>query len=103
MNAIIKNLMDNEKFKDYLKNINEKISPINILGLTDVAKVQFLMATKEEINKPWKLLAYFIIAAIPILLIAIQPDYGTAFAYIFAMLFMLFVSGLDKKYIIVLL
>ena len=29
MNAIIKNLIDNEKFKDYLKNINEKISPIN--------------------------------------------------------------------------
>ena len=58
MNAIIKNLIDNEKFKDYLKNINEKISPINILGLTDVAKVQFLAATKSETNNPVCLITY---------------------------------------------
>ena len=48
MNAIIKSLVDNEKIKDYLENIKQKISPINLLGLTDVGKVQFLMATKEE-------------------------------------------------------
>ena len=58
MNAIIKNLIDNEKFKDYLKNINEKISPINILGLTDVAKVQFLVATKEESKRPICIITY---------------------------------------------
>ena len=58
MNAIIKNLIDNEKFKDYLENINKKISPINILGLTDVAKIQFLVATKEEIKKPICLITY---------------------------------------------
>ena len=58
MNAIIKNLIDNEKFKDYLKNINEKISPINILGLTDVAKVQFLIATKNETNNPVCIITY---------------------------------------------
>jgi len=58
MNAIIKNLIDNEKFKDYLKNINAKISPINILGLTDVAKVQFLVATKQETNSPICIITY---------------------------------------------
>ena len=58
MNAIIKNLVDNEKFKDYLKNINEKISPINILGLTDVGKVQFLVATKSETNNPVCIITY---------------------------------------------
>ncbi len=58
MNAIIKNLIDNEKFKDYLKNINQKISPINILGLTDVAKVQFLVATKQEANNPVCIITY---------------------------------------------
>ena len=58
MNAIIKNLIDNEKFKDYLKNIKEKISPINILGLTDVAKVQFLVATKAESSSPICLITY---------------------------------------------
>ena len=58
MNAIIKNLIDNEKFKDYLENIKQKISPINLLGLTDVGKVQFLMATKEEIKRPICLITY---------------------------------------------
>ena len=35
----------------------------------------------------------------PILLIVIEPDLGTATAYIFATIFILFVSGIDKKYI----
>ncbi len=56
---------------------------------------------KNEINKPWKLLIFFICLAIPILLILKEPDFGTASAYIVAMLFMLFASGIDKKYIIV--
>lgn len=56
---------------------------------------------RNEINKLWKLLIFFIFLAIPILLIIKEPDYGTAMAYITAMLFMLFASGIDKKYIIV--
>ena len=55
---------------------------------------------RREISKPWKLVIYFALWAFPILLIIKQPDFGTALAYIFAMLFMLFVSGIDKKYII---
>ncbi len=38
---------------------------------------------------------------VPLLLIIMQPDYGTATAYIFALIFILFVSGIDKRYIIV--
>ena len=56
---------------------------------------------KSEINKPWKLLIYFALLAIPVLLIIKEPDYGTAMAFMTAMLFMLFASGIDKKYIIV--
>lgn len=55
---------------------------------------------KEEINKPWKLLIILAIVAIPILLILIQPDYGTAAAYIIALALILFTAGIDKKYII---
>ena len=55
---------------------------------------------KEEINRIWKLAIYLIFAAIPILLIIKEPDYGTAISYLFAILFMLFVSGINKKYII---
>lgn len=55
---------------------------------------------RKEINKIWKLLIFLIFAALPILLIIKQPDYGTAIAFFVATLFMLFVSGLDGKYII---
>ena len=56
---------------------------------------------REEINKIWKLTIILIFAAIPILLIVMEPDNGTAIAYLVAVLFMLFVSGIDKKYILV--
>ena len=55
---------------------------------------------KEEINKPWKLLIVLAIVALPILLILMQPDYGTAAAYIIALALILFTAGIDKKYII---
>jgi len=52
---------------------------------------------KKEINKIWKLILFILVYAVPALLIIKQPDYGTAIAYTLAFLFMLFVSGLDKK------
>ena len=55
---------------------------------------------RKEINKIWKLFIYFLFMLIPILLIVKQPDYGTAMAFITGLLCMLFVSGIDKKYII---
>ena len=58
---------------------------------------------KNEINKIWKLLIFAIFAAIPVLLIIRQPDYGTAMAFIISIVFMIFVSGIDRKYIIALL
>ena len=54
---------------------------------------------KKEINKFYKLLAVLAIAGLPIMLIVVEPDFGTATAYIFATVFILFVSGIDKKYI----
>lgn len=55
---------------------------------------------KKEINKPLKLLAVLSVVAVPVLLIVKQPDYGTAIAFLMATVLMLFVAGLDKKYII---
>ena len=54
---------------------------------------------KKEINKFHKLLLVLLIAALPLGLIIIEPDFGTATAYIFATLFIIFVSGINKKYI----
>jgi len=55
---------------------------------------------RKEINKIWKLGIVLIFAAIPVALILKEPDNGTALAYMMAILFMLFVSGIDRKYII---
>lgn len=55
---------------------------------------------RKEINKIWKLFIFLAFAGIPVLLIVKQPDYGTAAAFLTAILFMLFVSGIDKRYII---
>ena len=55
---------------------------------------------RSEINKITKLGIILATIAIPVLLIIIEPDYGTATAYIIAFVIMIFVAGIDKKYII---
>lgn len=82
------------------------IQPSELAKVVVVLFISFLinklqLRGRKQINKIWKLLIALFFMAIPIGLIVIQPDYGTAMAYIFAMLFILFVSGIDKKYIIV--
>ena len=56
---------------------------------------------KKEINKPWKLIVALMSIVVPVIFIAIQPDIGTAAAFLIATIFILFVAGIDKKYIIV--
>ncbi|MBO6244257.1 MAG: rod shape-determining protein RodA [Clostridia bacterium] len=56
---------------------------------------------KREINRPTRLLILLAIVGLPVLLIIKQPDFGTAMAFIIALIFMLLVAGIDKKYIIV--
>lgn len=54
----------------------------------------------KGINKPLNLLIVLAILAVPVLLIIKQPDYGTAAAFIVAMIFMLITAGIDKRYIL---
>ena len=56
---------------------------------------------RNEINKIPKLAIILAVIAVPLGLIVIEPDYGTASAYIVATLLMIFVAGIDKKYIII--
>lgn len=56
---------------------------------------------RNEINKIPKLAIILAVIAVPLGLIVIEPDYGTAAAYIVATLLMIFVAGIDKKYIII--
>ena len=55
---------------------------------------------KDEINRILKLGLIFIAFSVPVLLIAKQPDYGTALAFVVALVFMLFAAGIRKRYII---
>lgn len=55
---------------------------------------------RNEINKISKLALILLTLLVPVGLIIIQPDYGTAAAYIISFLLMIFVAGIDKKYII---
>lgn len=55
---------------------------------------------KDNINKISRLMLIFIAFAVPVVLIAKQPDYGTALAFVSAIVFMLFSAGIRKRYII---
>ena len=58
MNKIIGELGKNPKFCEYIKNIENKISPIAISGLTDVGMVQMIAGTKEFTKKPICIITY---------------------------------------------
>lgn len=84
------------------------IGPISIqpAEFAKIAVVLFLAQimsrfSRDEINKPLKLLLILGIALLPIMLIVLQPDYGTAMAYIVATILMIYVAGIKKRYIIV--
>lgn len=72
---------------------------ITILMLTFViCKIQ--KNGRDEISRVPKLLLILLVFAVPTLLIIKQPDYGTALAFIMALVFMLFTAGIKKRYII---
>ena len=55
---------------------------------------------RDEINRIPKLAIILLVIAVPLILIILEPDYGTATAYIIASVLMIFVAGIDKKYVI---
>ena len=57
--------------------------------------------SKQNLNHPLNLALILLFAMIPILLVIKQPDYGTAMVMLAVLAFMLFVGGLDYKYIVI--
>lgn len=55
---------------------------------------------KKEISRPTRLVMALAVVAVPVALIIMQPDYGTALAFLVSTVMMLFIAGIDKKYII---
>lgn len=67
------------------------------------ALAAYLEKYKNDINDPSRLLKTLAFAFAPIILILLQPDFGTAMVYIFFIAVMLFLAGLSWKWIIGLL
>ena len=58
MNTFVKKLIENEKFKQYAKDVKEKISPISLSGLSDVGKAYIIISTIENLKNPIFILTY---------------------------------------------
>lgn len=58
MNYLITSLQENEKLKEVVENVNEKISPIAISGLSDVSKVSIISSILESTKRKICVLTY---------------------------------------------
>ncbi len=83
-----------------------RVGPVGIQP-AEIAKVAFILTfayhlncVHDSINKPTTLLLLLLHLAVPVGLILLQPDAGSAMVFIFIAIVMLFVAGLSYKYII---
>lgn len=81
------------------------IQPAEFAKIIVILAVAYLMSKiqekgKDQISKPLQLLKVLAVVAVPVLLIIKQPDYGTAMAFMVAIVLMLFTAGIKKRYII---
>ncbi|WP_352417985.1 rod shape-determining protein RodA [Proteiniborus sp.] len=65
-----------------------------------ISVAKFIEKNHEKINQPFTLIKILIFAFIPVVLILLQPDFGTAIVFVFFIVIMLFVAGLNWRYII---
>lgn len=68
-----------------------------------ISVAKYIDINKEDLNTPAVLIKVLVFAFIPIALILMQPDLGTALVFIFFIAVMLFIAGVDRKYIIAVL
>lgn len=68
-----------------------------------ISVAKFIDINKDNINDPTVLIKVLIFAFFPVALILMQPDLGTALVFIFFIAVMIFISGIDRKYITIVL
>ncbi len=83
------------------------LGPVNIQP-SEFAKIGYIItfashltALGEKMNKPSGLMQLALHALVPLALILMQPDYGTAMVFIFITIVMLFYAGLKLRYFVV--
>jgi rod shape determining protein RodA len=74
---------------------------------SEIVKIGFILAfakylelIKDNINKLSYLLSVMIFVGLPTVLVMRQPDLGTALAFVFISLVMLFICGISYKYVL---
>ena len=77
-----------------------EFTKIAMVLFTANVMVKVQRKSREEINRFPKLLLVISTVLLLVILIIVQPDYGTAMVFLVALIFMLFVAGIDRKYII---
>ena len=78
-----------------------ELAKVFVVIFLSLVIVDIQKRSKKEINRLPKLAMIIGVVFLPILLIIMQPDYGTAMAYLVSLVLILFVAGIDKKYIII--
>lgn len=81
------------------------VQPAEFAKLSSVLLFSYVISIfqkkgRDQINKFWKLLLCVLVMALPVALIILQPDYGTAGAFVLATAFVLFIAGIKVRYII---
>ncbi len=83
-----------------------RIGPVGIQP-SEIAKIGFIITfsyhldkVSGELNKPKNVLLLLIHLAVPVGLILLQPDAGSAMVFIFIFIVMMFTAGISFKYII---
>ena len=78
-----------------------ELAKVFVIMLVSMMIVDIQKSSRNDINRPLNLLKILGIVILPTILIIMQPDYGTAVAYILSLVLILFVAGIDKKYIVI--
>ena len=84
-----------------LKFQPSELAKIFIIMALSVLIVKLQEGNKNNINRITRLFVIAITIGIPLALIILQPDLGTAMSFIISTILILFVAGIDKKYIII--
>lgn len=78
--------------------------PSEVVKLSVIISLsKYIDIHRENINDPSVLIKTLVFALVPVVLILMQPDLGTALVFIFFIAVMIFIAGVDRKYIIAIL
>lgn len=89
------------EIKDFFSFQPAEVSKIIVIAFLSYIISIIQRNGKSELNRITRLLLILLILGVPLFLIILEPDYGTAMSYIVAVTLMIFVAGIDKKYIII--